>query len=68
MIFKTKSDATWDWPFFLGKPPSGISLDSTPALRQNFTSRSIRAVSQILHQQTQPNKNSIARFFLQLDW
>ena len=67
MIFKTKSDATWDWPFFLDKPPSVISLDSTPALRQNFKNRSIRAVSQIFHQPTQPNEDSMGRFFSRLD-
>jgi hypothetical protein len=50
----------------LAKPPSGISLDSTPALRQNFKNRSIRAVFQIFHQPTQPPENSIARFFRNL--
>jgi hypothetical protein len=50
----------------LGKPPSGISLDSTPALRQNFKNRSIRAVSQIFHQPNQSIKNLIVHFFLAL--
>jgi hypothetical protein len=52
--------------FRLCPATTGISLDRAPALRQNFTNRSIRAVSYLSNQPTQPNENSIARFFRDL--
>jgi hypothetical protein len=52
--------------FRLGPATNKISLDSVPALRQNFRNRSKCPVSQIFHQPNQPNENSITRFFRDL--